>query len=171
MDNYDKLTEIRLNSLMSEEDEQLLADAYASYQYKKIDALWEKYKDKEVIQEEDVVEEIVSKDTYDDSYKLYNAFRRTLRYSLFKETILDSHDHTCFLCKMKFPKKEDFKKSHPKTTYPMFVRCAFSIPTMIKKRGFETIDDCMNSRDLFNSNFYLPICDTCKPASFTRKNK
>lgn len=182
-EQIEQLNEVRLSNLMSETDEELLAIALGKNDSKTIEQLYNKYKDVEIVvpeepeekeEPEEVIEEPEDIIPADDlkrkkSLDLYNKLRKTLRFALLKESILERHDCICFVCKTKFPTKENFKRNFSKKIYPLFVRCSFSIPTYIEKNNILTIDLIMDNKDIFNFNYHLPICTDCKPSRFIKK--
>lgn len=171
--DHKKMTKIRIAGLMSEADEEALADAVATWDNKKRDKIFNKYIGqiddiKEDVEDEPVEETATDKKKTKKSLLVYNQFRKTLKVEMMKENVLEDHSHTCFMCKHVYPTKDDFKKSHPKTTYPLFVRSVIDIPRYIEVNKLLSVHDCLDSPDLRNSQYYLPICLDCKPSRFAK---
>lgn len=158
---------IRLAGLMSEEDEEELGIALGSWNTKKCKEIYAKYINVKVPEKEveDEPDQVVTKP---DSMLIYNQFRKTLKVEVMKEDVLEAHDHKCFMCKHKYPSKDDFKKKHKGKTYPLFVRCLFNVPRYIEVNRFIDIQDCLDCPDLRNSQYYIPMCLDCKPSRFAK---
>lgn len=119
--DHEKMTNIRLSGVMSDEDEEALTDAIVSWNSKKQTEIFNKYvgdfKEPEV---EEPTEEPVEdgKKKTKQSILVYNQFRKTLKVQMMKEEVLEDHSHTCFMCKHVYPTKDDFKRKHPKPPIP-----------------------------------------------------
>jgi len=168
--NHEKMTEIRIAGLMSEEDEEALSVAITNFNNKDRDAIFAKYADVEIPKEEgnDTEDDESTDSNKKDSLLIYNQFRKTLKVEMMKEDVLEEHNHTCFMCKHKYPKKDDFKRKHKGKTYPLFVRCVFNVPRYIEVNKFVDVQDCLDSPDLRNKQYYLSICLDCKPSRFAK---
>ena len=179
-DKIEKLNKIRIAGHMSDEDSSTLGNAISMFQYNVINLLYEKYCSEKVI-ETPIIEaraEIVpyvvepkqeeTKPTRSD-VELFNKIRKTLKHEILRDEVMDEHKNTCALCKHKFPTREQFKKDHPKTTYPLFIRCDFKIPEYLNKNRIMTLDEGLKDKEIFNKENYKPICTDCKPSRFVKK--
>lgn len=169
--DHEKMTNIRLSGVMSDEDEEALTDAIVSWNSKKQTEIFNKYvgdfKEPEV---EEPTEEPVEdgKKKTKQSILVYNQFRKTLKVQMMKEEVLEDHSHTCFMCKHVYPTKDDFKRKHPKTTYPLFIRSLIDVPRYIEVNKILDVQGCLDSPDLRNRTYMLPICLDCKPSRFAK---
>jgi len=171
--DHEKMTKIRLDGLMSEEDEEALALAIASWNTKKQEEIYLKYADKFKEEEPEDNEEVTEdgnepKKINKKNLLVYNQFRKTLKVSMIKEEVIEEHNFTCFMCKHQYPNRDDFKRKHPKTTYPLYIRSLIDIPRYIEVNKILTVQGCLDSPDLRNKMYYLPICLDCKPSRFAK---
>jgi len=177
-EKYTKLNNIRLDGKMSEEDEVIFGNAKSLFQTKVIEELYEKYTSLDIVKQKKKYS-VNPRDNinvdFDGGYKeakdvlLFNKVRKTLKHELLKEDVLEAHKNTCSECKHQFPTRKQFKKDHPRTIYPLFVRCLFNIPCYLNKKRILTINEAMKDEAIFNKDNYQPICTDCKPSRFAKR--
>lgn len=158
--DYETMNDIRIAGLMTDDDEQLFYLAREANDEKKLKELFKKYIG--AYQKTEEVEVTI------DAITLYNQFRKTLKVQLMKEEVLEECDHTCFMCKHQYPTKDEFKKKHKRKTYPLFIRCGFSVPRYIEVNKFLDVQECLADPVLRDKRHYLPICLDCKPSRFAK---
>lgn len=162
---------------MSEEDEIILGNAHSLFQTKVIEELYEKYmvhaKETPELKLKEVEVAVLSEE---DNFKptkadldLFNKLRKTLKHEVLRDEVLVDHSCVCAECKHKFPTRREFKKDHPHTTYPLFVRCILKIPNYLNKNKILTLQEAMKDETIFNKKNYQPVCTGCKPSRFARK--